>query len=70
VDQRYLTLQQVSEYIGFSPKTLYTWVEEGKIPAYKVGRAWRFDVNEIDTFIKNKYNGATCSGVELDRRSK
>ena len=33
---------------------LYEWVERGKIPAYKLGRVWRFSRREIDDFVRKK----------------
>lgn len=55
VEQRYLSLKELSVYLSLSPKTLYTWAEEGRIPSYKFGRVWRFDKEEIDHFLKTHY---------------
>jgi excisionase family DNA binding protein len=33
--------------------------QAGKIPAYKVGRQWRFKIEEIDKWVeKNKFRNA------------
>lgn len=50
--QRYLSLNDTAKYLGLSPKTLYAWAEGGKMPAYKVGRVWRFDREEVDGFVR------------------
>jgi len=52
MEQKFLSLNQVAVYLGLSPKTLYTWVEEKRIPAYKLGRVWRFNIDEVDNFVR------------------
>ena len=72
IKQRYLSLKEISIYLGLSPKTLYIWAEEGRIPGYKFGRVWRFDKEEIDNFVKSHYaspnicynKALACAGFE------
>jgi len=54
MERRYLSLADTALYLGLSPKTLYAWVEKGAIPAYKLGRVWRFDKAEMDDFVKSQ----------------
>ena len=67
IEQRYLSVADAAKYLGLSPKTIYSWAERGMIPAYKVGRVWRFDRAELDDFVKHKrtasvlYNPLQCS---------
>ena len=53
IEQRYLSLQQTSVYLGMSDKTLYKWAEAGTIPAKKIGRVWRFDKIILDDLMKS-----------------
>ena len=48
--QNFLTIQEVSRYLGIKPKTLYARVNE--IPHYKVGRLIRFRKDEIDAWMQ------------------
>jgi excisionase family DNA binding protein len=54
VDQRYLSVSETATYLGLSPKTIYAWAEKGAIPAYKVGRVWRFDKTDVDDFVRGQ----------------
>ena len=54
VEQRYLSVEDTAKYLGLSIKTIYSWAEKGAIPAYKVGRVWRFDKMELDGFVKGQ----------------
>jgi len=49
---RWLTLEQVSEYLQISVSSIYNMARKGKIPAYKVGRQWRFRKEEIDKWVR------------------
>lgn len=46
-------LKQASEYLGVSSVTLRRWVKAGRIMAYKMGRAYKFDVKELKEFKKS-----------------
>jgi len=54
MEQEYFDLNDTAIYLGLSCKTLYEWVERRKIPAYKIGRVWRFSRREIEDFVHNK----------------
>lgn len=47
-------MSEAAAYTGLSPKTIYAWAEKGAIPAYKVGRLWRFDKIELDDFVRGR----------------
>jgi len=43
-------LKQASEYLGVSSVTLRRWIKTGRISAYKVGRAYTFEVMDLKRF--------------------
>ncbi len=49
---KWLTLEQIAEYLQMSESSIYKMAQGGKIPAYKVGRQWRFKREEIDRWVK------------------
>ena len=49
-----LNITQLSEMINVKRKTIYDWVHKGQIPNVKIGRLVRFDLNEIERWIKGK----------------
>ncbi len=54
MDKRYINPQELSEYLGMSKGTLYVWVCQKKIPYLKVGKLVKFDIIEIDNWLKDK----------------
>ena len=71
--QRYLTVNDLAIYLHISPKTVYYWLEEGKLPSFKLGRLWRFDRIVIDEYLREGkfenicYNKPTCRRVERNK---
>lgn len=51
---RWLTLDELAEYLKLSPSKLYRMAQKGEIPASKVVTQWRFDRHEIDAWMKNQ----------------
>lgn len=54
-----LTVKELADYLKIAEKTAYRFVAEGKIPAFKVGSAWRFKKDEIDAWIKRQLKDST-----------
>jgi len=48
-----MTVEEVAEFLRVRPSTVYDWAKDGKIPASKVGRLWRFHRDEIDEWVRN-----------------
>ena len=49
-----LTLEELSSYLKIPKSTIYKLVREGKIPAQKVGRHWRFRKQAIDRWLEKR----------------
>jgi len=45
--ERLLTAQQLAEHLQVSYATVTNMAKRGEIPALKVGRVWRFDLDEV-----------------------
>jgi PTS system nitrogen regulatory IIA component len=46
-----LTLEEVAKYLKLKPQTIYTWAQNNKIPAVKLGKEWRFRKSVIDRWF-------------------
>ncbi len=49
-----MNIRQASQYLGVSPDTLYKYVYEEKIPAFKLGNRWRFKKSKLDQWMEEK----------------
>jgi len=57
------TLDEVATYLKVGKRTVYRLAAAKKIPAFKVGGAWRFSRADIDTWIKWQ----TMEGLDAGR---
>ncbi|TRZ76501.1 MAG: DNA-binding protein [Bacteroidetes bacterium] len=46
-----MTLEEVAKYLKVTPQTIYTWAQDGRIPAAKLGKEWRFRKSVIDRWF-------------------
>jgi len=51
-----LTIDQTGKLLKVGKSTLYKMARDGKIPASKVGREWRFVKSDIIRWIKQNSN--------------
>lgn len=51
-----MNIRQASQYLGVSADTLYKYVGEQKIPAFKLGNRWRFKKSKLDQWMEEKSN--------------
>jgi excisionase family DNA binding protein len=49
-----MTLKEASQYLGISPDTLYKYLGEKSIPAFKLGNRWRFKKDLLDRWMERK----------------
>jgi excisionase family DNA binding protein len=43
-----LTLEEVASYLRVHPSTIYRLLKKRRLPAFRVGSDWRFNVESID----------------------
>lgn len=51
-NDKIMTLEEVAEYLRVKPQTIYTWAQEKKIPAAKLGKEWRFKKSMVDKWFR------------------
>ena len=54
---RFMTAEEVGEYLRLTTAKVYRLSQEGIIPAYKFGREWRFKRERIDQWIEERETG-------------
>ena len=48
----WLSTQDAARRLGVTPRTLYRFIDEGQLPAYRFGRVIRLQRDEVDDFIE------------------
>jgi excisionase family DNA binding protein len=47
-----VTAKEVSQYLKLTESTIYKLASMGEIPGFKIGKSWRFDMEEVLKRIK------------------
>lgn len=47
----WFSVDEIAKHLRVSKETIYRWLEKGKIPAYRVGKQWRFKATEVDAWV-------------------
>ena len=67
MDDRWLSVDEMAEYLGVSKDTVYAWVSEKGMPGHRVGRFWKFKRDEVDEWVRS--GGAASSSEDLSDKS-
>ena len=60
--EKWVTLKEIQASLGVGRDTILQWIEKREMPAYKVGRLWKFKYSEVDEWVR--------SGGSDDRKAK
>ncbi|MGB9434691.1 MAG: helix-turn-helix domain-containing protein [Candidatus Acidiferrum sp.] len=55
-----MNVRQASQYLGISPDTLYRYITEGEIPAFKLGNRWKLRKTILDRWMERKMSQAVA----------
>ncbi len=53
MEDRWLSVDEIAEYLGVKRDTVYKWIAERGMPAHRVGRFWKFKKEPVDTWVEN-----------------
>ena len=49
-----LTVAETCRYLKVTPRTLYRYIKDGDLPAFKLGKEWRFVRSELEQWIRQR----------------
>jgi excisionase family DNA binding protein len=53
--QRLYSPKQVAEICAVDVRTVYRWIESGRLRAYKLGAIWRISEDDLSDFLEKSY---------------
>lgn len=67
MQDRWLSVDEIAEYLGVSKDTIYGWVSNKGMPGHKVGRFWKFKREEIDEWVRAGRGAMASPGEGEDK---
>ena len=50
-DEQYYTIEEVAKTLKVAYLTVYRWIQDGKLVAFKAGKQYRVKKEDLDSFI-------------------
>ena len=59
----WLSLEEIARHLGVSQDTVHRWIRLKSMPAHKVGHLWKFQVSEVNDWVRA---GTAQDGADVD----
>ncbi len=63
-DESYLTVAEVAQTLKLNQQTVRNWIDQGSLPALRVGRRVRIKRSDFERIIAQGYSGSTAAQSE------
>ncbi|HPY64228.1 MAG TPA: helix-turn-helix domain-containing protein [Bacillota bacterium] len=50
--EKWVNLEDVADHLSMSKDAIRAWVRNGKLPAYKAGKMYKFKLSEVDEWVR------------------
>ncbi|MBM9518772.1 helix-turn-helix domain-containing protein [Desulforhopalus vacuolatus] len=67
MEDRWLSVDEIGDYLGIKRDTVYKWISEKGMPGHKIGRLWKFKKDQVDKWVES---GAAETSFSNDSEEK
>jgi len=55
LEDKWIGIEEAANYLGVNKDSIRNWIkkEDSEIPAYKIGKQWKFKKTELDEWVKS-----------------
>jgi excisionase family DNA binding protein len=57
IDDEFLTVAEIAELLKLNQQTLRNWIEQGQLPAVRIGRRVRIRRSDFERLVQEGYSG-------------
>lgn len=50
---RWCSVDEIAEHLGVTRDTIYRWINQKDLPAHRIGRLWKFQLSEVDEWVRS-----------------
>lgn len=55
---KWYSIEEVAKHLSMSDDTILKLIKTKKLPAHKLGKLWRFDIQAVDKWVKEQGDGS------------
>lgn len=63
LEDSFLTVAEVAEVLKLNQQTVRNWIDQGSLPAIRVGRRVRIKRSDFERILAESYSGGTMSAT-------
>lgn len=52
MSEPWVSMKDVQTHLGIGRDTVLAWINTRGLPGYKIGRAWKFKLSEVDEWLR------------------
>jgi len=52
MNEPWVSAEEIAKHLGVVKETVYRWREYKSLPAHKIGRLWKFQISEVDEWVR------------------
>ncbi len=52
-NDNWIGIEEAAAYMDVTKETIRNWIKKTDIPAYKIGKLWKFQKSELEEWIKS-----------------
>ena len=60
--------EEAAKFLNINPKTLQKMARNAEVPAYRIGKLWKFRISDLDVWLRSKVISSCHSCREDERR--
>jgi excisionase family DNA binding protein len=64
LEESYLTVAEVAEILKLNQQTVRNWIDQGSLPALRVGRRVRIKRSDFERVLAEGYNAGSSSAAQ------
>ena len=50
--EKWVNLEDIADHLSVSKDTIRIWIKDGKLPFYKAGTMYKFNISEVDEWVR------------------
>ena len=63
-EERWINVDEAAAHFGVRPTTIREWARTGKIPAQKIGKAWKFKYSVLEAWENGNSRTSGSAGIK------
>ena len=51
-NEPWVSVDDLAKHLGVAKDSVYRWIDHKGLPAHRIGRLWKFNLSEVDEWVR------------------